>query len=45
MILRPAQKLEIGKRAAEVGFTAAVHYYAKNYPALELNMCSMMHCM
>ena len=28
-ILTPAQKLEIGKRAAEVGSTAAMHYYAK----------------
>ena len=34
-ILMPAQKFEIGKRAAEVGSTAAMHCYAKNYPALE----------
>ena len=45
MILMPAQKFEMGKRAAEVGSTAAMRYYAKNYPALELNVCSMMHCM
>ena len=39
--LTPAQKFEIGKRAAEVGSTAAMRYFAKNYPAL---VCSMMHC-
>ena len=39
--LMPAQKFEIGKRATEVGSTAAMRYFAKNYPAL---VCSMMHC-
>ena len=42
-ILTPAQKFEMGKRTAEVGSTAAVNYYTKNYLALELNVCSMMH--
>ena len=41
MILTPAQKFEIEKRAAEVGSTAAMHYYAKNYPALELKETSV----
>ena len=40
-ILTPAQKFEIGKRAAEVGSTAAMRYYAKNYPALELKETSV----
>ena len=44
-ILMPARKFEMGNKAAEVGSTTAMHYYAKNYPALELNVCSMMHCM
>ena len=44
-ILMPVQEYEVGKRVAEVGSTTAMHYYAKNYPALELNVCSMMHCM
>ena len=43
-ILMPAQKFEIGKRAAEVGSTTAMRHYAKNYTAFELNVCSMMHC-
>ena len=30
-ILTPAQKFDIGKRAAEIGTTAAMRYYAKNY--------------
>ena len=32
----PAQKFEIGKRATEVGATAAMCCYVKNYPPLEL---------
>ena len=40
-ILMPAQKFEIGKRAAEVGSTATMRYYAKNYPALELKETSV----
>ena len=40
-ILTPTQKFEIGKRAAEVRSTAAMHYYAKNYPALELKEMSV----
>ena len=40
-ILTPAQKFEIGKGAAEVGSTAAMRYYAKNYPALELKETSV----
>ena len=44
-ILMPAQKFEMGKRAAEVESTTAMRCYAKNYPVLELNVCSMMDCM
>ena len=40
-ILTPSQKFEIGKRAAEVGSTAAMRYYAKSYPALELKETSV----
>ena len=40
-ILTPAQKFEIGKRAAEVWSTAAMRCYAKNYPAVELKETSV----
>ena len=40
-ILSPAQKFEIGKKAAEIGTTAAMRYYAKNYPDLELKETSV----
>ena len=33
-VFTPAQKYEIGKRAAEIGTTAAMRYYASNYPEL-----------
>ena len=35
-ILTPVQKFDIGKRAAEIGTTSAMHYYAKSYPHLDL---------
>ena len=35
-ILTPAQKFNIGKRAAEIGTTAVMRYYAKNYSHLDL---------
>ena len=34
--LTPAQRLTVGKRAAEHGITAAIHYFAKKYPDLPL---------
>ena len=40
-ILTSTQNFEIGKIAAEVGTTAAMCYYAKNYPALELKEASI----
>ena len=40
-ILTPAQKFDIGKRAAEIGTTAAMRYYAKNYPHLDLKETSV----
>jgi len=33
-VFTPAQKYEIGKKAAEMGTTSAMHYYDKNYPDL-----------
>ena len=40
-ILSPAQKFKIGKKPAEIGTTAAMCYYAKNYPDLELKETSV----
>ena len=40
-ILTPAQKFDIGKRATEIGTTSAMHYYAKNYPHLDLKETSV----
>ena len=40
-ILKPAQKFDIGKRAAEIGTTAAMRYYAKSYPHLDLKETSI----
>ena len=34
--LTPAQKLTVGKRAAEFGTTAAMRFFAKKYPQLPL---------
>ena len=36
LILTPAQRFEIGKRAAEHGVTASIRYFAKKYPKLPL---------
>ena len=32
----PAQKYEVGKRAAEYGVTATIHHYGIKYPDLVL---------
>ena len=40
-ILSPVQKFKIGKKAAEIGTNAAMRYYAKNYPDLELKETSV----
>ena len=40
-ILTSAQKFDIGKRAAEIGTTAAMCYNAKNYPHLDLKEISV----
>ena len=34
--LAPAQWFEIGKKAAEIGATSAIHYFAKIYTNLPL---------
>ena len=34
--LTPAQRLTVGKRAAEHGTTAAIRFFAKKYPELAL---------
>jgi len=39
--LTPAQKYEVGKRAAEHGVTASMHYFAKKYPDLNLKESSV----
>ena len=36
LIVTPAQRFEIGKRAAEYGVTASIRYSAKKYPKLPL---------
>ena len=36
LILTPAQRYEIGKRAAENGIAASLRYYAQKYPELAL---------
>ena len=41
LIFSPAQRYEIGKRAAEHGVTASLRYYAKKYPELSLKETSM----
>ena len=41
LILSPAQRYEISKRAAEHGVTAFLHYYAKKYPELPLKETSV----
>ena len=39
--LMPAQKYEVGKRAAEYGITATIHHYGINYPDLVLKESSV----
>ena len=36
MKLTPAQRYKIGKKVAEMGVTAAIHYYEKNFPDVSL---------
>ena len=40
-VLTPAHKFEIGKRAAEIGTTATIRYYAKRYPDICLKETSV----
>ena len=40
-VLTPAQKFEIGKRAAEMGTTVTIRYYAKRYPDICLKETSV----
>ena len=40
-VLTPAQKYEIGKKATEIGTTAAMRYYSKHYPELLLKETSV----
>ena len=39
--LTPAQKYQVGKRAAETGVTKTLRYYAKNYPSILLKETSV----
>ena len=39
--LTPAQKYQVGKRAAETGITKTLRYYAKNYPTIPLKETSV----
>ena len=41
LILTPAQRYEVGKRAAEHGVTAALHCFAKKYPEMPLKETSV----
>ena len=41
LALTPAQKYEIGKRAAEYGATNSIRYYSKKYPDLSLKETSV----
>ena len=41
LILTPAQRFEVGKRAAEHGVTASLRYFAKKYPNLPLKETSV----
>ena len=41
LMLTPAQWYEVGKRAAEHGVTASIHYFAKKYPKLPLKETSV----
>ena len=43
LILTPAQRYEVGKRAAEHGVTAALRYFAKKYPAVSLVHSNLFH--
>ena len=36
LILMPAQRFEVGKRAGEHGVTVSIRYFAKKYPQLPL---------
>ena len=36
LILSPAQRFEVGKRAAEHGVTSSLRYFSKKYPQLPL---------
>ena len=40
-MLTPAQRYEVGKRAAEYGMTASIRYFAKKYPKLPLKETSV----
>ena len=41
LMLTPAQRYEVGKRAAEHGVTAFIRYFAKKYPKLPLKETSV----
>ena len=41
LILTPAQRYEVGKRAAEHSITYSIHYFAKKYPKLPLKEASV----
>ena len=41
LMLTPAQKFEIGRRASEHGVTSALHYFSKKFPDLPLKETSV----
>ena len=41
LILIPAQRYELGKRAAEHGVTSTIHYFARKFPDLDLKETSV----
>ena len=41
LMLTPVQRYEVGKRAAEHGVIASIHYFAKKYPKLPLKEISV----
>ena len=41
LILTPAQRFKVGKRAAEHGVTATLHYYSSRFPELSLKETSV----
>ena len=41
LVLTPAQRYEVSKRAADHGATASIHYFAEKYPKLPMKKTSV----